>query len=1353
MYNTLKKRMGGISVSIREKVKNLFLYLQSIKKLNYKITKNVNEYVNNFDLIELRKEGALIKNDNSIELLKDSCKLYDRFFKLYLFLQKKNEEFELVWGEAILACKLNNKKIIHPIITIKMDLSFDAEKEKLVLRPCENGIKLESNVLEGLCLHDIDNIYQISEELKEYKANISNIENISDILNKIVNYLSLDFKKGGEIRWEEILFRDIKVDKLPTLYNSSILIFRKTEHRIWDEELKNIIERIDSGFEIPPSVQALVDDTGGFYSEEECAAALEKEEILFPLPDNDEQRKVAASVRKNFGVVVQGPPGTGKSHTIANLICDCLSQGKRVLVTSQTEKALKVICEKIPDEIRALCISVLGSDNKALEDTEKAIRKITENLCMNKEEIESEILSLKGDLENCRKKQEQLYNRLKKAELMENERVNFDDKNYSLVDIAKWIRDNRKDYSWILDDIDDKCTCPITDEEFNRLLELLRDISGENLKNIDGFDRIAEEIPKCEDFIELLKYYKRLSSIYGEAIETVQDWSIDFDKNYDFSSILKVLDEAKNKIEYFEKKWMRNIFKYYYSSSVAKNTFDQVILDFKKYIKIISENTIILNIHKVELPVSCDMDKFKRDFYDMYNSIKSKNNISRIFSAFHKEPQYLLRDCRVDNKPVKNNEQIDIIKRYVDKHEAIRDLVSLWNENMVKFGAEDIKDFSVEAASFIEKSINEVELITKWDDNYKNKIIEIMAEIKTFKELKWYEGETYRYLQKVVISIKYINEYKRLVHYINNIYNNIHNIKGLEEFTEAIEKCDEDKLIAAYRHMEKIKGLKRELKEINVVFTKLQNLCPKLLNELILKTSKKCIDFKYNSFETAWKWKQFNSIIKKVHITNPEDIEEKMQIEKNREKEFIKQLVARQTWYNQILKTNESQRRSLYAWIEAAKKIGKGNGKQAAKYRRMARNEMEKCKDVIPVWIMSLNKVIENLPLNNNLFDVVIIDESSQSNLFAICALMRGKKAVIIGDDKQISPEAIGINRGKVEVLQNKHLTDIPQYEWLDLTTSLYNICLRVFPERLVLKEHFRCDPKIIGFSNTFCYSNGIIPLRLPKKSNKFKYPLKEIKVENAFKDKVKNVNIKEAEAIVNTIVECCSDKKYDGMTMGVISLLGNSQAELIENMLRERLGDKKIVDRKIICGDAYSFQGDERDVIFLSMVIAKNAKYGVLVKDSDIRRFNVASSRAKNQMFLFHSVDLEDLNPKGVRAVLLRYFMDQENKREKKTKEENMFLSQFKKDFYKFIKNRGYGVKSEIKIGKYKIDFVIEGMTKSIAVECDGDRIGGINEWEKQYEKQIILGRMGWEFLNIRGSEFYLDPEKTMEKLLDKLN
>ena len=110
-----------------------------------------------------------------------------------------------------------------------------------------------------------------------------------------------------------------------------------------------------------------------------------------------------------------------------------------------------------------------------------------------------------------------------------------------------------------------------------------------------------------------------------------------------------------------------------------------------------------------------------------------------------------------------------------------------------------------------------------------------------------------------------------------------------------------------------------------------------------------------------------------------------------------------------------------------------------------------------------------------------------------------------------------------------------------------------------------------------------------------------------------------EAEAIVAQIEECVADPAYAGKTMGVVVLQGTGQVQLLHRMLLERIEPKEWEKRRLRVGTPPDFQGDERDVIFLSLVIAE--KRQAVTGTEWQRRFNVAASRAKDQVWLFHSV------------------------------------------------------------------------------------------------------------------------------------
>ena len=124
-----------------------------------------------------------------------------------------------------------------------------------------------------------------------------------------------------------------------------------------------------------------------------------------------------------------------------------------------------------------------------------------------------------------------------------------------------------------------------------------------------------------------------------------------------------------------------------------------------------------------------------------------------------------------------------------------------------------------------------------------------------------------------------------------------------------------------------------------------------------------------------------------------------------------------------------SIRSALAAYLTAIQKIGKGTGKRAVRYRNDAREAAVAANPAVPCWIMPHHRISESLPHQFGCFDLVIIDEALQSDLTALPALLRAQKVLVVGDDKQVSPEGVGLEDGKIKHLMTRYLHDqVPIY-------------------------------------------------------------------------------------------------------------------------------------------------------------------------------------------------------------------------------------------------------------------------------------------------------------------------------------
>ncbi len=219
------------------------------------------------------------------------------------------------------------------------------------------------------------------------------------------------------------------------------------------------------------------------------------------------------------------------------------------------------------------------------------------------------------------------------------------------------------------------------------------------------------------------------------------------------------------------------------------------------------------------------------------------------------------------------------------------------------------------------------------------------------------------------------------------------------------------------------------------------------------------------------------------------------------------------------------------------------------------------------------------------------------------------------------------------------------------------------------------------------------------------------------------------------------------------MSLLGPDQAKYIDTLVRSRCDAAELMRRKFECGDARVFQGSERDIMFLSMVVdPKNAR--AVSGNTAEQRFNVAGSRARDRMYLVRSVKLTDLSHLDLRAGMLGHF----SKPSEGSYEENKNLielceSGFEKQVYSALVDKGYRVIPQVKAGSFRIDMVVEGERDArLAIECDGDEFHGPDRWAADMGRQRVLERAGWTFWRCFASTWSMRRDEVLEELLQRL-
>jgi very-short-patch-repair endonuclease len=154
-------------------------------------------------------------------------------------------------------------------------------------------------------------------------------------------------------------------------------------------------------------------------------------------------------------------------------------------------------------------------------------------------------------------------------------------------------------------------------------------------------------------------------------------------------------------------------------------------------------------------------------------------------------------------------------------------------------------------------------------------------------------------------------------------------------------------------------------------------------------------------------------------------------------------------------------------------------------------------------------------------------------------------------------------------------------------------------------------------------------------------------------------------------------------------------------------------------------------------------------------QRFNVGGSRARDRMVLVRSVELEDLRASDkLRRSLIEHFhapfaSDTAPVVDRRARCE----SPFETEMYDLLVERGYRVDTQVPVGTKRIDLVVEGgKDQRLAIECDGDRYHGPEQWPDDMARQRMLERAGWTVWRCFASRFVRERQTVMAELVSLL-
>ena len=725
----------------------------------------------------------------------------------------------------------------------------------------------------------------------------------------------------------------------------------------------------------------------------------------------------------------------------------------------------------------------------------------------------------------------------------------------------------------------------------------------------------------------------------------------------------------------------------------------------------------------------------------------------------------------------------------------------------------DITESRSRFNSYFEQQRTLFELKTKLNQDlslYKDAVLsEVILDIKSYKELRdLYES-------KVEIN-------ERINSFEGEEYDLIDTLPFNKEIVDILQHIAADFSATAHDRSSKLRKagnnllrrtrLKSSFKqlpnEVNVEIKKIeQQYASKHDASLRIDALSQFVTYRFNKIESERIDKEFVRALERTNtseqqVVNLVEIQDKLDL---RDKDFVAQINLYQDIEDQISQisndsfdpntftssesrnfTERKQRIKIYlanivrkraSQILSSKqslkiitRLAKAFSKSKAAYKTFDKlkskpQEFQSVYSAFPIWIMELDDASRILPLEKELFDYVILDESSQCDIaYTLPAMFRAKKAVFVGDSKQMKSTTTGFLSNRV-LTQLAEKYEVPEHMQIKPVGEAAMSVLDIFKLQGVrsrtLQYHYRSPKELIGFSSENFYKPFGTPLiSLNKDYLTYKDTGKIIvkhKIDVDYNNEIsEKTNRSEALEILRLYNDLRKDSNTADLSVGVLTFFNEQSLEI--RSVFEEVG---IRDENLLISTIEGVQGDEKDIIIYSFAIKaadeKNRYVALTGENGDVRkevnngRVNVAFSRAKKQVHIVTSLDTHEF-PSGVWLKKYLEYADAHGSVHESNIELSAFDSYFEEEFYALVSEElgdGYLIQNQIDSLGFKIDFVITNLSngKKLAVECDGpthfaddlsEEFG--NYVESDVERQLALEAAGWNFYRISYSRWIND-------------
>ncbi len=948
---------------------------------------------------------------------REAAHVYERLYALHGMLDREGGRLELILGDGMLSWKRPGEaEINHPVLFQRVQLGFDPKMPEFTVTDPGREAELYTSLFQSMANIDGTTINQCRVELEQGDYHPLDGAETTGFLKGLVARLS---PRG------EFVDRGTSGDATedPRIAHEPLLFLRERSLGI-SAAITNVLAdlRTRPRSDLSQSLLAVVgapsasgpDNAGRLNGVSEGAGQggpEEADDILFAKPANAEQRRIAERLDRYGAVLVQGPPGTGKTHTIANLIGHLLAHGESVLVTSHTTKALRVLREQVVEPLRPLCVSVLEGDIEGRRDLEASVQVINEKLSI------SESHELDRTADRLARIRERLITDLKrergdlaKARGDEYRDIVVAGDDYPPSEAARLVGRGIGCDDWVPPGVKPGDPLPLDSAELSELYRTAKAVTAKDESELrsplpelgkllmpDDFDTVAERRARLADVERITgsEFWETAPGIEGAT--RLEELS---------SRVAKVMGKVDA-----SQPWQLDAIAAGRIGGPHRQLWDDLLAMIENACALAADAKVYQMQHAPTLPPVPALPEQKRLVAEILRHLDAGGKLGWLVLLMRPAWKAWIDGVSVGGQRPYLLEHFLALAALIDLTLCRNDLIARWDRQMAVRGApasdrlsqgqpeaschqfiSPIRDYLGWYGSEwgpIEAELREVGL--RWEEF----LAETPPNLATHGELLRLRDAVQDRLPKVLATRANAIRRQRIDSELGNLAHYLACVGGkkpaqvVEGLKQSVKTIDRVAYRQHYRRLVELDGLCTDRARRDELLTRLGKVAPNWAAAIRDRQAPHNHGSVPGDVRAAWLWRQLYEALVLRGQKSLLEIQRKIESLDEELRRVTTELIVHRAWAAQVRRATSSQRMALVGWLKTVHKIGKGKGKYAPGLRAEAARLMSECREAVPVWIMPLSRVVENFDPSATRFDVLILDEASQSDAFALVAMTR----------------------------------------------------------------------------------------------------------------------------------------------------------------------------------------------------------------------------------------------------------------------------------------------------------------------------------------------------------------------------